>query len=139
MVFANRVAETNERLRVENLYPDQLEIGGRWAKWESHSTYAARMRRFSSVKEKSEWNGETLEREVMISTSSAAATKRGREKRLKITEASAKGRLLMAPQKENLVSGTKSPVPKRVEAVEPGLLALKIRGLDLDEDIGNGD
>jgi Domain of unknown function (DUF4210)/Chromosome segregation during meiosis len=139
VVFANRVPETSEKLRVENLYPDQLEVvGGRWAKWESQTAYAARMRRYSSVKEKSEWNGETLEREVMMGSSNAVAsdTRKGKDKNLK------ENRRVLSPQvkkltpqlSKNVVSGTKSTVPKRTEPVEPGLLALKLRELDLNKD-----
>src|SRR5204863_3805954 len=53
VVFANRVPDKNERLRVESLFPDQLGSStnsniSRWSKWESRQTYEERMRRYSS-------------------------------------------------------------------------------------------
>jgi len=38
---------------------------------------------------------------------------------------------------ERLVSGEKSPVPRRGEAVEQGLLAMKLRGLKIDQELHN--
>jgi hypothetical protein len=157
VVFANRVPDANERLRVENLYPDELlggEAGGRWSTWESQAAYAARMRRYSAVgsstAEKLEWNGESLEQEVMRSASSVAQ-QRGREKHRKSRgnlEDLREGhmsvgskRTMASPQQrritpmtlgDSFVSGTKSPVPKRGEAAEPGLLAMKLRALKID-------
>jgi len=150
VVFANRVPDGNERLRVENLHPDELlggESGGRWSKWESQAAYAARMRRQSEglIAERLEWNGESLEREVMMSASSAAATQRGREKhrqsggdlvglkeaRMFKTSPQAR-RITPASMADTLVSGAKSPVPRRGEAVEQGLLAMKLRQLKIE-------
>ena len=148
VVFANRVTDGNERLRVENLHPDQLlggEAGGRYSKWESQEAYAARMRRRSSglVSDKLEWNGETLEREVMMSTSSAA-TQRGREKyrtkprgdlaelkEEKVFKTPQVRRITPMTLNDTFVGGTKSPIPKRGEAVEQGLLAMKLRELNM--------
>jgi len=159
VVFANRVPDANEKLRVENLHPDELlggESGGRWSKWESREAYAARMRRYSGVvgtNERLEWNGESLEREVMMSAT-AAANQRGREKHRRsrgdladLKEGQVFGSITRTttttPQYlqrritpmtlgDTLVSGTKSPVPRRGERVEPGLLAMKLRGLKID-------
>jgi len=153
VVFANRVPDGNERLRVENLAPDQLllgsgdsGLGGRWSKWESEAAYAARMRRQSTSlgKDMLEWNGETLEREVMMSTASAA-TRRGREKSRRSYGNLAdlkEGRAFqttppvrritpMTVHDSGVVSGTKSPVPRRGDAVEQGLLAMKLRALKM--------
>jgi hypothetical protein len=159
VVFANRVPDGNERLRVDNLHPDQLlgdtDITSRFSKWESQAAYAARMRRQSGglAAEKLEWNGESLEREVMMSASTAAS-ERGRDK----TRRASRGETLaelragrgmgMAGLRritpitlgDTLVSGTKSPVPRRGEGVEQGLLAMKLRQLkmvdgDRDEDV----
>lgn len=146
--------DANERLRVENFYPDQLMggtdgangLGTRWTKWESQAAYAARMRRYSTGMnaERAEWNGETLEREVMMSAAqSGVAMQRGREKhrRSRGDLADLKEGEVVTPQirritpmtlGESVVSGTKSPVPRRAEAVEQGLLAMKLRGLKLD-------
>jgi hypothetical protein len=166
VVFANRVPDANEKLRVENLHPDELlggESGGRWSKWESREAYAARMRRYSGVAgthERLEWNGESLEREVMMSAT-AAATQRGREKHRRsrgdladLKEGQVFGSMTRTtttttPQYlqrritpmtlgETLVSGTKSPVPRRGERVEPGLLAMKLRGLKIDRKENEG-
>ena len=159
VVFANRVPDANEKLRVENLHPDELlggESGGRWSKWESREAYAARMRRYSGVvgtNERLEWNGESLEREVMMSAT-AAANQRGREKHRRsrgdladLKEGQVFGsttrtttttpqylqrRITPMTLGDTLVSGTKSPVPRRGERVEPGLLAMKLRGLKID-------
>jgi hypothetical protein len=150
VVFANRVPDGNERLRVENLHPDQLLggdtlSGGRFSKWESQAAYAARMRRQSGGlgQDRLEWNGESLEREVMMSASSSAQ-QRGREKnrRSRGDRAELKeGRVFTTPQirritpmtlGDTLVSGTKSPVPRRGEAVEQGLLAMKLRELKVE-------
>ena len=146
VVFANRVPDGNEKLRVENLHPDQLLggdalLGGRFSKWESQATYAARMRRQSGGlgQDKLEWNGESLEREVMMSASSSAQ-QRGREKHRRSRGDLAdlkEGRVFTTPQirritpalGDTLVSGAKSPVPRRGEAVEQGLLAMKLREL----------
>ena len=144
VVFANRVPDGNEELRVENLHPDQLlggEAGGRYSKWESHATYSARMRRQSGGlgADRLEWSGESLEREVMMS---ASAAKRGSDKyrrsRGDFSEAN-QGRIFSAtPQVrhitprtlgDTLVSGAKSPIPRRGEGVEEGLLAMKLREL----------
>lgn len=147
-MFANRVPDANERLRVENFYPDQLMGGSdgnvtRWNKWESQAAYAARMRRYSAgmYAERAEWNGETLEREVMMSAAQSSA-QRGRERnrRSRSDLADLKEGRVFAPQMrritpmtlgDSVVSGTKSPVPRRGEAVEQGLLAMKLRGLKL--------
>jgi len=119
---------------------------------ESREAYAARMRRYSGVagtNERLEWNGESLEREVIISAT-AAATQRGREKHRRsrgdladLKEGQVFGSTRTTPQHlhrritpmtlgDTLVSGTKSPVPRRGETVEPGLLAMRLRGLKLD-------
>jgi hypothetical protein len=153
VVFANRVPDGNERLRVENMAPDQLGgAGGRWSKWESEAAYAARMRRQSTSSfgnDVLEWNGETLEREVMMSTASSAATHRGRDKGRRsrgdladLTE----GKVFQSPAIRRItpvkvvdtgvVTGTKSPVPKRGEGVEQGLLAIKLRALKMHESEG---
>jgi Domain of unknown function (DUF4210)/Chromosome segregation during meiosis len=147
VVFANRVPDGNEHLRVENLQPDQLEgTGGRWSKWESQTTYSARMRRASGI-ERAEWNGESLEREV-IESASAAASDRGRAHRRKsrgdladLKEGQVMGRTPLrriAPimLEDTLVTGAKSPVPRPAEGVEQGLLAMRLRGLKLREDRG---
>jgi hypothetical protein len=153
VVFANRVPDGNEKLRVENLHPDQLlggEAGGRYSKWESQAAYAARMRRRSGglAAEKLEWNGESLEREVMMSASTKAQQQRGREKIRRTTSTRGgdlaelrEGRAFKTPQvkrispvmpNDTLVSGTKSPVPRRGEAVEQGLLAMKLKELNIE-------
>ena len=154
VVFANRVPDGNERLRVENLAPDQLlgsgesALGGRWSKWESEAAYAARMRRLSTslAKDMLEWNGETLETEVMMSTASRAATHRGREKigRCRGNLADSKeGKPFQATppvrritpmtvHNSGVVGGAKSPVPRRGDAVEQGLLAMKLRALKME-------
>jgi hypothetical protein len=141
VVFANRVPDGNERLRVENLHPDHIvgEIGGRYTKWESQATYSARMRRASGVK--LEWNGESLEREVMMS-----ASHRGREKRRRsrgdladlkegqVFGGSPQLRRITPMTLGDTFSGAKSPVPRRAEAVEQGLLAMRLRGLKIERE-----
>lgn len=139
VVFANRVPDGNERLRVENLHPDQLLGTGstrRWAKWESPTAYAARMRRPSVLAERSEWNGEALENEVREFTS-VAASHRGRNKSrrstIRATTSPQVRRITPAWNGESVVSGTKSPVPRRGEAVEQGLLAMRLRELKVQQ------
>jgi Domain of unknown function (DUF4210)/Chromosome segregation during meiosis len=123
VVFANRVPDTNERLRVESLFPDQLGgTLGRWSKWESQATYEARMRRYSSGMDRAEWKGETLEREVILATT----TQRGRDK-------ARKGRGTESLVQESVVTGRRSPVPRKGEGVEEGLLARKLRRLRIEK------
>ena len=94
-------------------------------------------------RDKLEWNGESLEREVMMSATSSAE-QRGREKRRRSRGDLAElkeGRVFMSPQVrritpmtlgDTLVSGAKSPVPRRGEAVEQGILAMKLRELKME-------
>ena len=108
----------------------------------------------AGASERLEWNGESLEREVMMSTSSAATQQRGRAQvrrsrgdlaDLKEGQmgffAGAAGRPSPAVRRitpmtlgDSVVSGAKSPVPRRGEAVEQGLLAMKLRGLKIDRE-----
>src|SRR5271155_5305806 len=107
------------------------------------------MRRSSGgiAAEKLEWNGESLEREVMMSTTTAA-NQRGREKHrrsrgdladlregkiFKTTPSPQLRRITPMTLGDTLVSGAKSPVPRRGEAVEQGLLAMKLRQLKMEE------
>ena len=105
------------------------------------------MRRASTVgAERLEWNGESLEREVIMSASSAAATHRGRDKRRKSRGDLAdlkEGQVFSSPTLrrmtplvlgDSVITGEKSPVPRRAEAVEQGLLAMKLRGLKVERD-----
>ena len=88
------------------------------------------MRRYSSglVAERAEWSGETLEREVILATS----TQRGRDRLRKSRGEPNEIRRVSAQLNDMLVSGSKSPIPKRTEIVEEGLLARKLRRLKVE-------
>lgn len=135
VVFANRVSDGSERLRVETLGPEELGMGDKYSRWEFTDGHSA-SRKVSSTGAQ-EWTGETLEKEVMSQAAIARERERerGREKSRKKVVSPGIRRVTVG--EERLVSGEKSPVPRRGEAVEQGLLAMKLRALKIDRDLDN--